>query len=463
MHPTEEKRTILIAASLASFLVPYTVSSIAVASPAIAAAFALDAVMLGWVVSAYLFTAAITIIPFGRFADIIGRKFLFVFGTALFTAGALLAAVSISGYMLIASRVIQGLGGAMIFATGVALVTAAFPPGERGRALGINVATVYAGLSLGPFIGGVLTQHLGWQSIFLVNVPIGIAVIALVKIGIRSEWAEARGQRFDVAGSMLYALMIVGLLYGLTLLPSLQGYIWIAGGALMLAGFVQWERRVVHPLIEVSLFTRNKTFFFSNLAAMINYSAVFAVSFLISLYLQYIRGLDPQTTGLLLIAQPIVQMIVSPVAGRLSDTIEPAIVATIGMGVTAVGIGLLALIGEDTSLLYIVGSLVLLGLGYVIFSSPNTNAIMSSVHVRHLGIASGMVATMRAVGQMLSLSISIVVISVVMGNVVISPEHYPALLQSVNLAFFVLFALCIAGIGASYARGGVRKDAAVRE
>jgi EmrB/QacA subfamily drug resistance transporter len=456
MDLLKEKRIILIVASLAAFLVPYTVSSMAVALPAIGSRFGLDAVMLGWVMSAYMFTAAICIVPLGRVADIFGRKRLFLLGTMLFTTGAFLAAVSVSGDMLIASRVIQGLGGAMIFATSVAIVTAVFPPGERGRALGINVAAVYAGLSVGPFLGGVLTQHLGWPSIFLVNVPVGIAVIILTRMGVSGEWAESRGQQFDLIGSLFYGLMIIGGMYGLTLLPATIGIFWILGGMVMLAGFLWWEKKSASPLIEIPLFRSNPSFLFSNLAAMINYSAIFAVAFLMSLYLQYIKGLDPQTTGLILVAQPVVQMIVSPVSGHFSDTIEPKIMATAGMGVTAVGIGLLTFLSEQTSPVYIVVSMIILGLGYGIFSSPNTNAIMSAVKAQHLGIASGMVATMRAIGQMLSLSIAMVTFSLLMGNVQITPQYYPQLMQSVNMAFLIFLVLCFAGIWASYCRGTIR-------
>ncbi len=259
---------------------------------------------------------------------------------------------------------------------------------------------------------------------------------------------EARGQRFDLAGSVPYTLMIAGAMYGLTLLPSAAGIGWLVVGGIVLAVFVRWERRVPQPLVEVSLFSGNVAFLCSNFAAMINYSAIFAVGFLLSLYLQYVRGLDPAIKGLLLIAQPIVQMVVSPVAGHISDRHAPRVVATLGLG-------LLTRLGRETSLVYIVASLAVLGLGYGLFSSPNTNAIMSSVEIRRLGIASGMVATMRAVGQMTSLSIAMVFISMLMGNVQITPERYPALLSAVNLAFLFFFALGIAGIRASWVRNGV--------
>jgi EmrB/QacA subfamily drug resistance transporter len=448
-----EKRILLIVASLASFMVPYTVSSIAVALPAIGSDFGLDAVTLGWVTSAYILTAAVCILPFGKLSDTYGRKRFFILGNVIFTIGSLLAAVSWSGNAIIAARVIQGLGGSMVFSTSIAVVTSVFPPGERGRAIGIITATVYAGLSIGPFIGGVLTQHYGWPSIFLINVPIGILVSVATVLFIPGEWAEPGDRAFDLAGAILYGTMLVGVLYGLTLLPTAEGILWMAAGFILLAGFIVWERRRPSPMLDLSLFRKNPVFLFSNIAALINYAVVFAVAFLMSLYLQYNRGFDPQTAGIILVSMPVVQMVVSPLAGHLSDRIEPRIIATIGMACTTAGLGVLALVSPATSLLAIFAGLIVLGLGYGLFSSPNTNAIMSAVEVRYLGIASAMVSTMRAIGQMVSMAIAMLVFSIIIGTVQISPEVYPELQQSVTVVFAIFFVLGIIGVWTSYARG----------
>ncbi len=453
MTGRREKRTLLFVSSLASFLVPYTVSSLNIALPAISGAFGLDAVTLGWVTSAYMLTAAVCIVPFGKLADIYGRKRVFLVGNLLFVAGSVFAAVSWAGYALVAARIVQGLGGAMVFSTSIAIITAVFSPGERGRAIGIVTATVYAGLSLGPFLGGILTQHAGWPSIFLLNVPLGVAVIALTLTRIPGEWADLGQREFDLAGSVLYGLMLIGCIYGLTLLPSTSGLIWMSAGLVLLLAFWWWEHRSPHPVLDPALFSKNHVFLYSNLAALINYAMVFAVGFLLSLYLQFNRGLDPQTAGIFLVAQPVVQTLVSPAAGHLSDSIDPRVLATAGMAFSTAGLGILAFLSTDTPLVVILGGLVILGIGYGLFSSPNTNAIMSSVGVHHLGIASGMVSTMRAIGQMVSLAIAMVVFSVVIGTVQISPAVYPELQQSVNLSFSVFFVLGLIGIWASYTRG----------
>ncbi|OPY37524.1 MAG: putative transporter [Methanoregula sp. PtaU1.Bin051] len=453
MTGKREKDVLLLVASLASFLVPYTVSSLNVALPAIASTFALDAVTLGWITSAYLLTAAVCIVPFAKLSDMHGRKRFFLIGNALFIAGSLLAALSWAGYALIIARIVQGLGGAMVFGTSIAILTTVFPPGERGRAIGIVTATVYAGLTLGPFIGGFLTQNTGWPGIFLLNVPIGLLVIALTLLWIPEEWADGEQRRFDLQGAVLYGLMLVCGIYGLTILPAVNGIILIGAGAIFFCAFIRRERCTPDPLLEPALFRDNRIFLYSNIAALINYAVVFAVGFLLSLYLQYNRGLDPQTAGLILIAQPVVQMVVSPVSGHYSDTVEPRLLATAGMAITTVGLLIFALVSPETPLWIIITGLLILGLGYGTFSSPNTNAIMSSVETRHLGVASGMVSTMRAIGQMLSLAIAMLVFSAILGTVQITPSVYPQLQQSVTTVFAVFVVLGIVGTAASYARG----------
>ncbi len=454
MMGDRDKRILLAVASLASFLVPYTVSSLNVALPAISASFSIDAVTLGWVTSSYLLTAAICIVPFGRLADIYGRKRFFVLGNILFAAGSLLAALSWSGTVIIVARIIQALGGAMVFSTSIAIVTAVFPPGERGRAIGIVTATVYAGLSLGPFIGGILTHNVGWPAIFLVNIPLALIVVVLTLRHIPDEWAEPG--RFDLPGAVFYGAALFCGIYGLTLLPSTAGVLWMVAGLVFLAVFLRQERRATEPIVDLALFSERPVFLYSNLAALINYAIVFAVGFLLSLYLQYNRGIDPQTAGLILIAQPVVQVVVSPLSGHYSDVIEPRILATAGMLFTTAGLGVLMFLSPATPLWVIIAGLLLLGFGYGLFSSPNTNAIMSSVTPQHLGIASGMVSTMRATGQMLSLAIAMLVFSAIIGTVQITPAVYPQLQQSVNIAFTVFFVLGLAGIAVSYARGRVR-------
>jgi len=446
----------LIIASISSFLTPFMISSVNIALPAIGKEFKSDAVLLSWVATSYLLAAAVSLVPFGKLADIYGRKKVFLSGQIIVTVTSLLAAFSVSAPMLIVFRIFQGVGGAMIFATSIAILTSVYPPQERGRVLGIAVAAVYIGLSCGPFFGGWLTQHFSWRSIFLINIPLGLSIIWLVLWKLKGEWTGAQGDKFDLIGSVIYGAAIVAIMYGITIIPALASIWIILAGILALAGFVKWETRVRYPVFEVSLFMENRTFSYSCLAALINYSATFAVGFLLSLYLQYIKGLSPQGAGLVLISQPMVMAVFSPLAGKLSDRIEPRVIASLGMALTTLGLILLALITNHTTLLYIVISLMVLGFGFALFSSPNMNAIMSSVAKKYYGIASGSVGTMRVLGQMLSMGIATLVFALFIGRAEIVPELYPELIKSVKIAFIISSGLCAAGIFFSLSRGDLR-------
>jgi EmrB/QacA subfamily drug resistance transporter len=396
------------------------------------------------------------LVPFGRLADIHGRKRVFAYGMGIFTLASLALAFSSSAGMLITLRVLQGFGSAMIFGTGMAILTSVFPAAERGRVLGINVAAVYLGLSLGPVLGGFLTHQFGWRSIFLVNVPLGLFVIYLVVVKLNREWAEAQGEKFDAVGSLFYAFTLVALMYGLSLLPAISGVWFILAGTLGCLLFVAWDRRSASPLLNMELFFHNPAFAFSNLAALINYSATFAVTFLLSLYLQYLKGFTPQHAGMILISQPVVMALFSPFAGRLSDKIEPRVVASIGMGFTVAGLLLFTFLDRDKHLGFIVTGLMLLGFGFALFSSPNTNAVMSSIEKKFYGVGSSTLATMRLVGQMLSMGIAMVIFALSIGSARITPEYYPQFLTSMKTVFMIFSSLCFLGIFASLARGKVR-------
>ena len=458
MNEKATKLSALIIASISSFLTPFMISSVNIALPAVGKEFQTDAVVLSWVATSYLLAASVALVPFGKLADIYGRKKIFLIGQIIVTITSLLAAISESASMLIVVRILQGVGGAMVFATSIAILTSVYPPQERGRVLGIAVAAVYIGLSCGPFFGGWLTQHYSWRSIFIVNIPLGVSIICLVVWKLKGEWTGAEKDKFDLAGSLIYGLAIVAIMYGITIIPSLMSIGFIAAGILALAGFVKWETRVRYPVFEVSLFIENKTFSFSCLAALINYSATFAVSFLLSLYLQYIKGLTPQGAGVVLIAQPIVMAVFSPLAGKLSDRIEPRVIASLGMALTTLGLILLAMVNQDTTLLFVVCSLLVLGFGFALFSSPNMNAIMGSVEKKYYGIASGSVGTMRLLGQMLSMGIATLVFALFIGRAEIIPEVYPALIKSIKIAFIIFSGLCAAGIFFSLSRGELRSN-----
>ena len=456
------KRAVLLVATIASFIFPFMASTVNIALPSLGKELSLDTVMLGWVATAYLLSSAALLVPFGRIADIYGRKKIFTWGIGIFTLSSLLCGLANSATMLIAWRVLQGIGGAMLAGTAVALLTTVFPANERGKVLGIIVAAAYLGLSLGPVLGGVLTQHLGWRSIFFVGALLGLLVLGVVLWKLKGEWTGAKGERFDFAGSAIYVLGLVALVCGFnsfTLLPAGLGAGLIVGGAIGLSLFVMWEMRTGSPVLDISLFKNSRAFTFSNLAALINYSATFAVTFLISLYLQY-RPMHPfnaQDAGLILVAMPAVQAVFSPLTGRLSDRIEPRLIASAGMVLNTVGLILFIFLNEETSLKLIIGNLIVIGFGFALFVSPNTNAIMSSVPKTAYGVASATLATMRQVGMVLSLGIAMLMFALYnVGRVQITPEYYPLFQQSMKTSFIIFAVLCFGGIFASLARGKVR-------
>ena len=447
------KTVVLITITMSSFLTPMALSTVNVALPTMAKELGMNAVSLSWVATAYMAAAAMFLVPLGRLADIVGRKKIFLIGTGVFTGASFLLGMAPSTGFLIALRGIQGIGGSMVFGTGIAILTSVYPATERGKIFGINVAAVYFGLSAGPFLGGMLTQYMGWRSVFFLNVPLGIAILCFCIWKLREEWAHAKGEKYDFAGSFIYCIMVIAIMYGFSLLPGIRALFFIVTGMAAMAAFLLWERRTKSPIMNVSLLIKNRVFMHSNVAALINYSATYAVGFLLSLYLQHIKGFSPLSAGTILVSQPIVQALFSPFAGKISDRTEPRIIASSGMAMTALGLFLLVFIKATTPMWFVVGSLIVLGIGFALFSSPNTNAIMSSVETQFYGVASSTLSTMRLLGQMFSMGIAMILFAVYIGKAEITPARYPLLMKSVQVAFLAFAFMCLAGIYASLARG----------
>ena len=454
------KWSVLLTTTIASFLTAFMGSALNIALPIIGKEFSMSAVTLGWVATSYSLAVAIFLVPFGRAADIYGRKRVFTYGVIGYLVTTAILVFTSSGPMLIAVRVLQGISAAMMFSTSSAILSSAYPPGERGRVLGINVSAVYSGLAVGPFLGGLLTQNFGWRSVFVAAGALGV-IAAILALRLKAEWAAARGEPFDWVGSLIYGLAVALLMFGLSRLPAALGGLLLAAGLAGLIGFAAWERRSKAPVLNLSLFRGNRAFTFSSLAALVNYLATTAVGFLLSLYLQYIKALTPQQAGLILVAQPLIQAACSPLAGQLSDRVESRIVASGGMAITALGLVLLIFLNMNTPLAYVIVALLLLGLGFGLFSSPNMNAIMGSADRRMYGVASALLATMRTLGQMLGMGVTLLIFSVVIGPVAITQPYYPQFLTSTRIAFTFSAVLCVLGIFASLARGNVRQGGRV--
>ena len=319
-------------------------------------------------------------------------------------------------------------------------------------------ACVYFALAAGPFIGGILTQYFNWHSIFFVSAALSLIVAVGGIVIIEDDWKEEGKSTFDIVGSILFAIALSSLIYGFSELPHVSGFIFIGIGIVVILCFAIYEKKQEFPVFNIRVFLGNRVFRLSSLSALINYSATFAISFMLSLYLQYVRGLSPRDAGLILIVQSVVQAVASLKSGSLSDKMSATFLATLGMGIIAVGLVGLCFITETTNLYYLGGILILLGLGFGIFSSPNTNIIMSSVEKKHYGLASATMGTMRLTGQAFSMGIAIMAISIMIGNVQMSPALSSQFIGSMRITFVICLVLCLFGVYASSARDRKKKD-----
>ncbi|MCK5134332.1 MAG: MFS transporter [Bacteroidales bacterium] len=447
------RRLILFLIIITSFINPFLGAAINIALPAISQEFSMSAVGMSWVAMAFLLSSAVFLVPLGKLADIKGRKLVFLTGNMIITVTSILCALAQSGTMLITLRAVQGIGSAMVFGTGVAIITSVYPPGERGKAIGITVTSVYIGLSLAPFLGGILTQYLGWRSIFYTTVPFGLIVIWITLKFIKEEWADARGEKFDLPGSIIYLLSMSAFMFGFSRLPETSAIILAGSGLIGLVIFIVMEQKIKYPVFNIKLFSSNRLFAFSNLAALINYATTFAITFLLSLYLQYMLGLSPRDAGIILITQPVTMAMVASISGRLSDKYDPRILSSAGMGIIVGGLVMLTLLTEHSSISYLVINLAIVGFGFGMFSSPNTNAIMGSVDKKYLGIASATVGTMRLTGQMMSMGIATLILQLFIGNRPLSAQYSAEFMASMKTTFMIFVILCLLGVFASLARG----------
>lgn len=450
-----KNKSILFVTTLSSFLTPFMGSAINVALPSMGEELALNTIALGWVATSYLLAAALFLLPLGKLADRNGRKKYFIAGICLFSFASLVTGFSVNSWMLIIARFINGIGGALIYATALAILTSSYDKSVRGKVLGINVASVYLGLTLGPTIGGFMTMYLGWRSILYLSAILGAVCIPVAMSKLPSDSGSNRELPFDLRGALIYGFSLALIIYGFPQIQSFSGIALVASGIIGFYTFLQLELKAREPLLDVGHFKNNKVFVYSNIAAFINYSATFAVVFLLSFYLQRVKLLSPQKTGLILMAQPVMMTLLSPIAGKLSDRIQPGIVSSIGMAVTTIGLTALIFLENSSSLVFVVIILMVLGLGFALFSSPNTNAVMSSVKPPEYGMASATLGTMRLVGQTVSMGITMMLFALIMGRGEMHNDDVGGLISAIHLSFLTFATLCFIGIFFSLKRGTV--------
>jgi len=445
------KFAVLITLSITSFLVPYMGSSLNLALPELAQAFGLDAKELGWVTSAFLIATAVFQVPFAKIADLFGRKKVFLFGIALFGASSVACAGAWDFVSLIVFRVFAGLGSAMIFGTNLAILSSTYEASERGKAMGVLTSVVYMALAVGPFLGGILTHYFGWESVFYIPGTILVAQAISVPFFIKNEWKEDSSKRFDKRGSLIYGLAMFCFIFGFSEFPGIHAFILVFVGILLFVFFYNYEKRKEEPVFHVRLFGGNKVFTLASTATFFSYAATTASFFILSLYLQFVRGFDARAAGLVLVSSAVVQSIAALFAGRLADKFEPSKISMLGMSLNAIGLFGLVFAGLESSIFFIVFMLLLLGLGIGLFGAPNTKIIMGSVEKKHISQASATVGTMRLSGQAFSMGIAMMSISLFIGNSQIVPKNFENFMQSWRFTFIFCAVLCVVGAFASRA------------
>jgi EmrB/QacA subfamily drug resistance transporter len=406
----DRKWWVLIAIGTGSFMSALDASVVNTILPVVRTAFHSNVASIEWVVTVYLLVLSGLLLSFGRLGDLRGHKSIYVWGFGIFVFSSILCGAAWSATALVVFRGLQAIGGAMLASNSPAIVTGNFPPQQRGRVFGLVSTMTYLGLTVGPSLGGWLTQALGWRSIFYINMPVGALALVLSLVFIPKDLPAVSGQKFDLPGALVFLAGLTALLLGLNKgadwgWRSAPTLVLLALAALFLVGFILVERRSSAPMLDLSLF-RIPLFSTSVLSAVLNYICVYSITFLMPFYLIQGRGLNPAAAGLLLTAQPILMAITAPVSGAFSDKIGSRLPGMLGMAVLAVGLFLLSHLGATTTLAYTAVALAVAGMGTGTFISPNTSALMGSAPRSHQGIASGVLAAARNVGMVLGIGLA---------------------------------------------------------
>ncbi|MBQ8016861.1 MAG: MFS transporter [Methanobrevibacter sp.] len=444
----ENKNLILLICSVLSFFTVFAVNAVNVVIPSIAAEFGMNNIVQNWVTIIFLLVVAVLSVPAGQISGKYGLKKVTIISCVLFLIISIVNVLVTSTELFLVCRLVLGIALAFINVTSMAMIVSAFKPEERGAALGINITAVYIGLSLSPVLGGILNYNLGWRSVVLFCVPFLFVILALLLIRVKEEWITFEGIPIDIKGSVVYGIGMVLFIYGFTILNEALGVILTILGIIFLVMFGLIELRQSHPVFDIRFF-KNRRFLSANFASLSAYLATYAVTIILNYHLQYIMGFDSQFTGIILLIAPICQVVLAPIAGRLSDRYVPQIMAAIGMGLGTVSLILFSTLGSETSLEFLIVAMVIYGIAFGLFSPPNTNVIMGSVPPKDTSMASAAVATMRTVGQAMSMGILTLVFAFVMGNVPIVEKYYPLLTQSCQITCLICVVLCIASVFAS--------------
>ena len=453
MNMTKEQKIALAVATGTSFATAFSGSATNLAIPAMGTYFHMGAASVGWITTAYVIVIAAMAVPFGKIADSTSRRNMLAAGVAVFGAASVVAVLMHSAAGILAVRAVMGIGAAMIFASNMPIAINAFPGNQRGKAIGIVTSGIYTGLAIGPALGGFLNNLFGWQAIFLFGAAIAFASMILTLAGVPADRQEKTGARFDLGGNITYILMIICLIYGLTALNSIRfGWVFLLVGVIFGVLFIKIELGFENPVIDVRIFAEDRVFTLSNLTALFNYSATFALGYFASIYLQVAQGLNSQAAGLVMMTQPVFMALFSPWMGRMSDRLPAYKLVSGGMAVCALTLLFFGFTQVHTPIWAIVLALAAAGFGIALFSSPNTNVIMSCVPPQKFAVANSIVSTMRTSGQTIGMAIITLVVSGTIGNVSLYEVPAADLIHTMHICFFIFTGLCILGIFMSLQR-----------
>lgn len=445
----ERKNLLLLICTVLSFFTVFAVNAVTIVIPTIAAEYHMSNIMQNWITIIFLLVVAVLSVPAGQITGKYGLRKVTIISTILFIIISIVNVLVTSQEQFLACRLILGIALAFINVTSMAMIVSAFPPEERGTALGINITGVYIGLSLSPVLGGILNYNLGWRSVVLFGVPFLFVILALLLTTIKDEWITFEGIPIDVKGALSYGVGMALFMYGFTILNTQMGMILTVLGVIILIVFAVIEMRQDYPVFDIRFF-KNHKFLSANFASLCAYLATYAVTTILNYHLQYIKGFDSQTAGLILLVAPLCQVVLAPIAGRLSDRFVPQILAAIGMALGTISLFLFSSLDSATSMTFLVAAMIIYGVGFGLFSPPNTNVIMGSVPPNDTSIASASVATMRTVGQAMSMGILTLVFAFIMGDVPIIEQYYPLLIQSCQITCIICVVLCILSVFASF-------------
>jgi EmrB/QacA subfamily drug resistance transporter len=434
---------------------PLMLASVNVAIPSIANELKASARLMSWVPMAFTLSNVIFLLPIGRCADRFGRKKIFQLGIILTLIGSILGAFSPNIVWLLISRIVQGVGGAMIYGTGMAIVTSVVSKPYRGTSLGLVSACVFISLTVSPFIGGIVTDHFGWRAVMLIPVPVGIISLTLFFLFVKGEWLSEVKTRFDFNGTMIFAMITCIFVFGLSSLPSLKGGISLFISFTLIVIFIYYQSKIDYGIVNIQLIRSKPTFSYALTATFFMYTSNFGIIFLLSLYLQYIGSLSASQAGSLLVYQALMMAISSVIAGRISDRMESRYLSTLGCAITVSGYAWLAyVIDYGTPHWQIIACQMLVGFGFGFFSTPNNSAALGSVDSLNLGSASAMINLSRNVGNLIAMGIVTLLMSIYLGSNQITEDNYDLLLKTIKITIFITLLFSVLGGVFSALRGG---------